>query len=179
MAIELGRSGVRFLWSIHRPVDAETTKLEEILPEEFLGRTKNRGIVYEWAPQVNILAHKATRAFISHCGWNSTIESLWHGVPIVTWPLYAEQRMNAFQLVRDLEVAVELALDYRMHDSDHHDIVKAEEIEKAIRCIMNNENSPRKRVKDMREISRKALMEGGSSFISLGRFVVTILDSCN
>ncbi|TMW83836.1 hypothetical protein EJD97_000630 [Solanum chilense] len=177
MASGLERSGVRFLWSIRPPVDAETTKLEEILPERFLQRTKNRGIVCGWAPQVDILAHKATGAFVSHCGWNSTIESVWHGVPIVAWPLYAEQHINAFQLVRDLEVAVELTMNYRMRDSDHSEIVKAEEMEKAIRLIMDSENPLRKRVKEMGEICRNALTEGGSSFISLGRFLETILNS--
>lgn len=174
MAIGLEQSGVRFLWSIRLPVDDETSKLEKILPEGFLERTKNTGMICGWAPQVDILAHKATGAFVSHCGWNSTIESVWHGVPIVTWPLYAEQHINAFQLVKDLEMAVELTLDYRMHDRK---IVKAEEMEKAIRCIMDSENPLRKRVKDMKEICSKALMEGGSSFNSLGRFVETILDS--
>lgn len=177
MAIGLEQSGVRFLWSIRLRVDDEATKLEKILPEGFLDRTKNRGMICRWAPQVDILAHKATGAFVSHCGWNSTIESLWHGVPIVTWPLYAEQNINAFQLVKDLEIAVELTLEYAMDDSGHRKIVKAEEIEKAIRCIMDSENPVRKRVKDMKEICRKALMEGGSSFNSLGRFVETILDS--
>ncbi|WMV38590.1 hypothetical protein MTR67_031975 [Solanum verrucosum] len=99
MAIGLEQSGVRFLWSIRLPVDAETTKLEEILPEGFLERTKNRGI--------------------------------------------------------------------------------AEEMEKAITCIMDSENPTRKKVKDMGEIFRMALMEGGSSYISLGRFIETILDYCN
>ncbi|XP_059283317.1 UDP-glycosyltransferase 71K3-like [Lycium ferocissimum] len=177
MAIALERSGVRFLWSIRHPVDAELSKFEEILPEGFLERTKNRGIVCGWAPQVDILAHKATGAFVSHCGWNSTVESVWHGVPIVTWPLYAEQHINAFQLVNDLEIAVELTLDYRMRESDHRENVKAEEMEKAIRCIMDCGNPMRKRIKDMGEICRNALMEGGSSSISLGRFVETILDS--
>ncbi|XP_049370621.1 LOW QUALITY PROTEIN: UDP-glycosyltransferase 71K1-like [Solanum verrucosum] len=179
MAIGLEQSGVRFLWSIRLPVDAETTKLEEILPEGFLERTKNRGIVCGWAPQVDILAHKATFAFIFHCGWNSTLESLWHGVPIVTCPIYAEQHINAFQLVRDIEVAVEMTLNYRMHHIDHREILKAEEMEKAITCIMDSENPTRKKVKDMGEIFRMALMEGGSSYISLGRFSETILDYCN
>lgn len=71
------------------------------------------------------------------------------------------------QLVKDIEMTVELTLDYKMHDSDHRKIVKEEEMEKAIRCIMDSENPLRKRVKDMKEIRRKALMEGGSSFNSL------------
>ncbi|XP_004243903.1 UDP-glycosyltransferase 71K1-like [Solanum lycopersicum] len=174
MTIGLERSGVRFLWSIRLPVDAETTKLEEILPEGFLERTKT---ICEWAPQVDILAHKATGAFVSHCGWNSILKSVWHGVPIVAWPLYAEQHINAFQLVRDLEVAVELTFNDRMHDNDHRKIVKAEEMEKVIRSTMDSENPQRKRVKEMGEICRNALMEGGSSFISLGRFVQSIFDS--
>ncbi|KAF3616619.1 putative 36.4 kDa proline-rich protein-like [Capsicum annuum] len=177
MAIALERSGVRFVWSMRLPANAETTKLKEILPEGFLERTKNSGVVCGWAPQTDILAHKATGAFVSHCGWNSIVESIWYGVPIVTWPLYAEQQINAFQLVRDLEVAVELTLDYRMQQSGQPEIVKAEVMEKAIRCIMDSENPQRKRAKDMGEICRKALMEGGSSFISLERFVETILDS--
>ncbi|XP_059284662.1 UDP-glycosyltransferase 71K1-like [Lycium ferocissimum] len=177
MAIALERCGVRFLWSIRHPVDAEPSKFEEILPEGFLERTKNRGIACGWAPQVDILAHGATGAFVSHCGWNSIVESVWYGVPIVTWPLYAEQHINAFQLVNDLEIAVELTLDYRMLESHHSESVKAQEMEKAIRCIMDSENPMRKKVKDMGEICRKALMEGGSSFNSMGRFVETILDS--
>lgn len=95
----------------------------------------------------------------------------------MAWPLYAEQHINAFQLVNDLEVAVELTMNYRMRDSDHSEIVKAEEMDKAIRRIMDRENPLRKRVKEMGEICRNALTEGGSSFISLGRFIETILDS--
>ncbi|XP_059285115.1 UDP-glycosyltransferase 71K3-like [Lycium ferocissimum] len=177
MAIALEESGVRFLWSIRWPVDAEPTKFENLLPEGFLERTKNRGIACGWAPQVNIFAHEATGAFVSHCDWNSTAESVWHGVPILRWPLYAEQHVNAFQLVNDLETAVKLTLDYRMRKSDYRENVKAEDMEKSIRCIIDSENPMRKRVKAMGEICRKALMESGSSFNSMGRFFETILDS--
>jgi UDP:flavonoid glycosyltransferase YjiC (YdhE family) len=64
-------------------------------------------------PQVEVLAHKEIGGFVSHCGWNSIVESLWDGVSVAAWPIYAEQLINAFQMVRDLGLAVELKLDYR------------------------------------------------------------------
>ncbi|KAJ8564377.1 hypothetical protein K7X08_000837 [Anisodus acutangulus] len=175
LAIALERSGVRFLWSINvSSIDSEcSSKFDELLPEGFLSRTKERGMVCGWAPQVHVLADKATAGFVSHCGWNSIIESLWYGVPIVTWPLYGEQQINAFQMVKDLELAVELKLDYRMGIGG---ILTAEKIENAIRCIMDSENPVRKRVKEMGDKSREVLMEGGSSFNSVGHFIKTILD---
>ncbi|XP_016443539.2 putative UDP-glucose flavonoid 3-O-glucosyltransferase 3 [Nicotiana tabacum] len=176
LANALEQSGVRFLWSIKMPLGSEYGKFDELLPEGFLIRTKDRGMVCGWAPQVNVLAHKATAGFVSHCGWNSTLESLWHGVPMVTWPLHGEQQINAFQMVKDLELAVELRMDYRMGKISDGGIVRADEIENAIRCIMDSENPVRKRVKKMRVKSREVLMEGGSSFVSLRRFLKTILD---
>ncbi|MCD9638920.1 hypothetical protein HAX54_023094 [Datura stramonium] len=172
LAIALERSGVRFLWSINvSSIGSEySSNFDELLPEGFLSRTKDRGMVCGWSPQVHVLAHKATAGFVSHCGWNSIMESLWHGVPLVTWPLYGEQQINAFQMVKDLELAVELRLDYRTGNTSGG-IVTAEEIENVIKCIMDSENPVRKKVKQMEEKSREVLMEGGSSFDSSRCFI--------
>lgn len=62
---------------------------------------------------MTVLAHKAIGGLVSHCGWNSIMESLWYGVPIATWPIYAEQQMNAFEMVKELELAVEITLDIK------------------------------------------------------------------
>ncbi|KAL7231955.1 hypothetical protein ACSBR2_010053 [Camellia fascicularis] len=59
-----------------------------------------------WAPRMEILSHPLVGGFLSHFGWNSTLESLTNGVPMIAWPLYAEQRMNATMLVEELGVAV-------------------------------------------------------------------------
>ncbi|MCI68776.1 UDP-glucose flavonoid 3-O-glucosyltransferase 6-like, partial [Trifolium medium] len=80
----------------------------------FLDRTAEIGKVIGWAPQVQVLAHPATGGFVSHCGWNSTLESIHYGVPIATWPLFADQQTNALELVSELKMGVEIALDYRM-----------------------------------------------------------------
>ena len=86
----------------------EYTNYEEFLPRDFSKRTKGIGMLCGWAPQAEVLGHKAIGGFVSHCGWNSILESLWFGVPIVTWPIYAEQQINAFQMARDLGLGVEL-----------------------------------------------------------------------
>ncbi|XP_062109382.1 anthocyanidin 3-O-glucosyltransferase 2-like [Humulus lupulus] len=182
IATGLERSGQRFLWSVRKaqpgkvsPVDYEN--VDEVLPQGFSERTKEMGRVCGWAPQVEVLAHPATGGFVSHCGWNSVLESLWFGVPIGTWPMYAEQQMNAFQLVRDLGLAVELRLDFR---KDGGDVVLSGEIERAVRCLMDGGEdgeggSVRKRVREMSEKCRRAVSEGGSSYHSFGCFIEAVL----
>ncbi|KAL5581582.1 hypothetical protein UlMin_014024 [Ulmus minor] len=179
IAIGLEKSGKRFLWSVRKaqqegrpPGDFTNDELVEILPEGFLERTKEKGMLCGWAPQVEVLAHKATGGFVSHCGWNSTLESLWFGVPLVTWPLYAEQQLNAFQMVRELGLAVELRLDSR---TDGGDVVIADEIEKAVIRVMEDDCEVRERVEEMREKLRRGVGKGGSSFKSFGRLIEDIL----
>ncbi|KAK8695717.1 hypothetical protein V6N13_000868 [Hibiscus sabdariffa] len=82
IALGLERSGLRLLWSLRVPPPHNDAS--EMLPEGFLERVQGRGMICDWAPQLKVLAHKAIGGFISHCGWNSIIESLWFGVPIAT-----------------------------------------------------------------------------------------------
>lgn len=165
-------SGQRFLWAIR--VSEPGQKPEEILPEGFIERIGKKGMVCEWAPQVQVLAHKAIGGFVSHCGWNSILESLWYEVPIATWPLYAEQRLNALRMVKELGgLAVEIKLDY----SAGAELVTAEEIEIGLRKLMESDSEVRKKVKEMGEIARKALIKGGSSFAAVERLINDIIGS--
>ncbi|CAH8353235.1 unnamed protein product [Eruca vesicaria subsp. sativa] len=155
----------RFLWSLR------TTEVsnEDPLPEGFLHRVRGRGMICGWSPQVEILAHKAVGSYVSHSGWNSIVESLWFGVPIVTWPMYAEQQLNAFMMVKELKLAGEMKLDYRVLVDE---IVSANEIERAIRCVMNkDDNLVRKRVIDVSQMVRKATLNGGSSYTATAKFI--------
>ena len=173
IAFGLERSGQRFLWSLRPP--ASLPPDNDILPEGFLERIEGKGMICGgWAPQVEVLAHKAIGGFVSHCGWNSILESLWHGVPIVTWPIYAEQQLNAFKMVRELGLAMEMRLDYR---SGGGDLVMADEIERAVRGVMDGGSEVRKKVKEMGEKARKAVMVGGSSFASIGQFIDDMIGS--
>ncbi|KAG2645529.1 anthocyanidin 3-O-glucosyltransferase 2-like [Panicum virgatum] len=169
----LERSGHRFLWVLRgpsapgamRPTDAN---LAELLPEGFLERTKDRGLVWPtWAPQREILAHAAVGGFVTHGGWNSTLESLWHGVPLAPWPLYAEQHLNAFILVAAMGVAVAMKVD-RKRDN----FVEAAELERAVRELMGGGEEGRKareKAMEMKAACRNAVEEGGSSDSALRR----------
>ena len=104
VAIGLEASGKRFLWVVRSPPSDDPTKkfeeppepdLDALLPEGFLDRTKGTGLVVKsWAPQRDVLAHGAVGGFVTHCGWNSVLEVIMAGVPMLAWPLYAEQRMK-------------------------------------------------------------------------------------
>lgn len=168
IAIGLERTGFRFLWSVRKPpsgmvhLPENYTNLKSVLPEGFLDRTAGIGLVCGWVPQVTVLSHKAIGGFVSHCGWNSVLESIWHGVPIATWPLYAEQQMNAFKLVKELGLAVEIRVDSR----EGCDLVLADEIVKGLERLMDGDDVRRK-VMEMKEMSRTAVIEGGSSYKSV------------
>ncbi|KAM7517929.1 hypothetical protein LguiB_016891 [Lonicera macranthoides] len=185
IAYALERSGHRFPWSLRRP-SPNKGKLEspteysnpaEVLPEGFLERTASVGMVTGWVPQAEVLSHWAVGGFVSHCGWNSILESLWYGVPLATWPMYAEQQVNAFEMVVELKLGVEIKIDYRKEffgEKNTSEVVKAEEIEIGIRKVMESESEQRKKVKEMKDKCRMAMMEGGSSYNSLGRFIDNI-----
>ncbi|KAF8041863.1 hypothetical protein BT93_A0454 [Corymbia citriodora subsp. variegata] len=178
IACALDRSGCRFLWSLRRP--PAKGKLEAPCDyagsrgEGFINQTASVGRVIGWAPQVAILAHRAIGVLMSHCGWNSTLESGWFGVPVAAWPQYAEQQFNAFQLVIELSLAMEIRRDYRrdlVKGSDS--IVTTDEMEGVIRRLMEREEAKemRKKVKEASEKRKKALVEGGSRYLSLGRVI--------
>ncbi|KAL2492765.1 UDP-glycosyltransferase 71B7 [Abeliophyllum distichum] len=172
----LERSGCRFLWSLRRLSEkgkkaefpSEYSDFGPVLPEAFLVRTAGVGKVVGWVPQVRVLSHPAVGGFVSHCGWNSVLESIWCGVPIGTWPLHAEQKMNAFQLVKELGLGVEICWD-------DEPIVTAEEIERGLRKLMEIEDEARKKVKEMEEKSRMSMEQDGSSYTSLGRLIHHIM----
>lgn len=172
IADALERSRVRFLWSIRQDPP------ESVLPEGFVDRTAGIGKVIGWAPQVEILEHPATGGFVSHCGWNSVLESLWNGVAVATWPMYAEQQLNAFEMVVELGLAVEVSLDYSMFvEEEAAAVVTAEEIEAGVRKLMEGSDEIKKAVMVKSEESKKAIMEGGSSFNDLNRFINIIVKS--
>nr|BEP30494.1 tetrahydroxychalcone 2'-glucosyltransferase-like protein [Dahlia pinnata] len=182
IAYGLEQSGHRFLWSLRRPSSDQTSSIpgeyedpSVVLPEGFMERTRGIGKVIGWAPQVAVLGHNAVGGFVSHCGWNSLLESLWFGVPSATWPMYAEQQMNAIEMVVELGLAVEIKLDYRKDvfnpkGNNKVDVVTAEEIESGIRRVMED-SEVRTKVKEVSAKSRSAVAEGGSSYTSVTRLI--------
>ncbi|KAG6432956.1 hypothetical protein SASPL_104552 [Salvia splendens] len=106
LANGLDASGQSFIWIVRSGDGGE----EEWLPERFEERMEGRGIIVRgWAPQVAILDHPAIGAFVTHCGWNSTLEGVCAGLPMVTWPLFAEQFFNDKLVTEVLGVGVPMA----------------------------------------------------------------------
>ncbi|PIN10276.1 UDP-glucuronosyl and UDP-glucosyl transferase [Handroanthus impetiginosus] len=106
----LEHSNVNFILLIRFP-KGEEMKVEEALPQGFLERVGERGrIVEKWAPQAKILGHSSIGGFVSHCGWNSLMESIEFGVPIIAMPMHLDQPMDA-RLVVELGVGVEVKRD--------------------------------------------------------------------
>ncbi|CAN1170963.1 UDP-glycosyltransferase 92A1 [Linum perenne] len=147
LAIGLEQSRVQaFIWVIRPPIgfDRKSEFRSEWLPEGFENRMieSQRGLlIRNWAPQLEILSHESVGGFLSHCGWNSVLESLSQGVPIVGWPLAAEQAFNSKMLVEEMGVAVELS---RGGDG----IVDREDVKRVIETLMMNGE----------EMKKKALM---------------------
>ncbi|KAE8676873.1 UDP-glycosyltransferase 72B1 [Hibiscus syriacus] len=169
LAMGLEMSGQRFLWVIRSPNDsvAHATFFSnesqndpfEFLPKGFIERTKDRGLlVPSWAPQAQVLSHGSTGGFLTHCGWNSTLESVVNGVPLIVWPLYAEQKMNALMLTEDAKVALR-------PKPNENGLICRDEIAKVVKGLMEGEEgkSVRTRMKELKEAAAKVLSENGSS----------------
>ncbi|KAJ8528845.1 hypothetical protein K7X08_030494 [Anisodus acutangulus] len=126
IAYGLELSNVNFIWVIRFP-KGEEVKLEEALPQGFLERIGDRGRVVDgWAPQPRILDHPSTGGFVSHCGWNSVMESIDFGVPIIAMPMHLDQPINARWMV-EIGVAVEIIRDDegKVHRKEVAQIIKS------------------------------------------------------
>nr|UHB15563.1 UDP-glycosyltransferase [Paris polyphylla] len=156
-----------FIWVIKG--SDKMSEVEEWL-KEFESRTSERGLIIKgWAPQVMILSHQAVGGFMTHCGWNSTLEGMSAGVPMITWPHFAEQFLNERFVVDVAKVGVPVGVKSpTTWGLDTGEVmVKREGVERAVRVLMDggNEGEERRaRAKALEAKARKTIEEGGSSF---------------
>ncbi|CAM0882838.1 unnamed protein product [Alopecurus aequalis] len=170
MARGLEKCGQRFLWTVRSP--REQSKFgelhsEPLFPDGFVQRTRDRGLVLKnWAPQAEVMQHKAVGAFVTHCGWNSALEAIMAGVPMICWPLYAEQRLNKVHLVEEMKIGVAM-------EGYEEQLVKAEEVETKVRLVMESVEGKklRDRVAMAKEMAADAVKEGGSSDVAFYAFL--------
>ena len=158
IAIGLEESMVSFLWVIRKD--------DWGVPEGFEERVIERGmVVREWVDQREILMHEGVGGFVSHCGWNSVLESVCAGVPILAWPMMAEQHLNA----RMVEEEIKVGLRVETCDGRVRGFVRREGVRKTVRELMEGERGKeaRKKVKELAQLARKAVQEGGSSWSTL------------
>ncbi|KAL1535028.1 hypothetical protein AAHA92_31131 [Salvia divinorum] len=137
-------------------------------------RTRERGFfVRDWAPQEAILSRPEVGAFLTHCGWNSTLEGICAGVPMVTWPLFAEQFLNEKLVVGILGIGVGVGARGVVHVGEEDESgkkVRRDGIKEAIEMVMDKGEEAcgrRKRAQGFAETAKGAVREGGSSFLNL------------
>ncbi|KAL8541434.1 hypothetical protein ACS0TY_002629 [Phlomoides rotata] len=169
-AVGLEASGQDFIWVVRRGKNQDEN--EDWLPQGFEERIKGKGLIIRgWAPQLMILDHSAIGAFVTHCGWNSTLEGICAGVPMITWPVFAEQFFNEKLVTQVLRTGVSVgSKKWQIAASEG---VGSEAVTKAVERVMVGEGAAemRSRAKYYKEMSRKAVEEGGSSYTSLNALI--------
>ncbi|XP_031276321.1 UDP-glycosyltransferase 73C3-like [Pistacia vera] len=178
LGLALEASSRPFIWVIK----TGNKEFEKWISEEnFEDRIKGRGLVIRgWAPQVLILSHPAIGGFLTHCGWNSTLEGICAGVPMATWPLSAEQFYNE-KFMQVVKISVRLGSEFSVKWGEEDKfgvLIKRERIQKAIEELMGGGEEAkkrRKRAKEVGEIAKAALEEGGSSYLNLTLLIQDIM----
>ncbi|XP_020217274.1 7-deoxyloganetic acid glucosyltransferase [Cajanus cajan] len=156
----LVNSKKRFLWVMrHDLVAGEDNDYR--IPEELEEGTKERGFIVGWAPQEEVLAHKAIGGFLTHSGWNSTLESLVAGVPMICWPYFADQQVNS----RFVSEVWKLGLDMK-------DVCDRHVVENMVNDLMDHRKEEFQRsAQEMAMLAHKSLIPGGSSYHSLHQLI--------
>ncbi|EMS60667.1 UDP-glycosyltransferase 73C5 [Triticum urartu] len=168
LGLGLEASKKPFIWMIK--AGPKFPEVEEWLADGFEERVKDRGMIIRgWAPQVLILWHQAIGGFVTHCGWNSTIEGICAGVPMITWPHFAEQFLNEKLVVDVLKLGVEVGVQgVTQWGSEQQEVmVTRGAVEIAVNTLMGEGEATeelRMRAEDCAIKARRAFNEEGSSY---------------
>eukprot|EP00250_Pteridium_aquilinum_P020695 c24911_g10_i1 orf=844-1776(+) len=135
LAKGLASSKQRFLWVIRKnTVVGNVGNVVEALPKGFLEEVNERGKVINWAPQTLVLAHPSVGGFFSHCGWNSCMEALSFGVPILGWPSMMDQITNCWLICNQWKVGLKV-------ETNQENIVGDLEVERCVKMLMEGEET--------------------------------------
>ncbi|KAL6861231.1 hypothetical protein ACP4OV_016931 [Aristida adscensionis] len=171
LGLGLEASGHPFIWVV-KNADNHGDEVRDFL-HELEARVARRGLLIRgWAPQVLILSHAAVGCFVTHCGWNSTMEAVTAGLPVVTWPHFSDQFLNAKLAVEVLGIGVSAGVtEPVMYQLEQKEIVVGREaVEKAVRSVMDGGGEGeerRRRARALAAKARAAVEDGGSSHANL------------
>ena len=178
IALGLEASSHPFIWVIGKSDCSQ--EIEKWLEEEnFQERNRRKGVIIRgWAPQVEILSHPSTGGFLSHCGWNSTLEAVSAGIPMITWPMSAEQFINEKLIVQVLKIGVRIGVEAPVDPMETQKaLVKKECVKKAVDQLMEqggDGEQRRNRAREIKEMAQKAVEDGGSSASNCELFIQEI-----
>ncbi|RLN23287.1 UDP-glycosyltransferase 73C6-like [Panicum miliaceum] len=183
LGLGLEASKKPFVWVIK--AGDKFPQVEEWLAEGFEEQVKDRGLIIRgWAPQVLILWHKAIGGFMTHCGWNSTIEGICAGIPMITWPHFAEQFVNERLVVDVLKTGVEVGVKAvtQWGQEQTEVTVTRDAVEIAVSKLMDDGEAAqemRTRAKEFGVKARKALEDGGSSYNNINLLIQEMGNQAN
>ncbi|KAM3206731.1 hypothetical protein ACQJBY_062086 [Aegilops geniculata] len=160
----LANTGYAFLWNV-RP-DLVKGDDEAALPAEFFAATEGRSMLSTWCPQEKVLEHEAVGIFLTHSGWNSSVEGICGGVPMVCWPFFAEQQTNCRYKCTEWGIGMEIGED-----------VRRTEVEAMIREAVEGEKGRemRRRVQALRESGLASAQCDGRSMCNVDRLIHAVL----
>ncbi|CAN0914255.1 Phloretin 4'-O-glucosyltransferase [Linum grandiflorum] len=164
-----------FLWVTRKDQAAEKQEEEKWREETETAAESVGGKIVEWCSQVEVLSHEAVGCFVTHCGWNSTLESMCLGVPLVGFPQFSDQTTNA-KLVEDVwKTGVRVAVPEKVDGDETEAVVEGDEIRRCLDLVMGDGSQVRDEVRrnanKWKQLARDALREGGSSRSNLEAFV--------
>lgn len=173
LGLGLEASNKPFIWVTRG--GEKSRELENWFEESgFKERTKGRGLIIQgWAPQVAILSHSAIGSFLTHCGWNSVLEGISAGLPMVTWPLFGDQFCNEKLVVEVLKIGVRVGAEVTIRWGEEEKfglLVKKEQVKNAVNSLMNDgeeSEERRRRVQELSKMAFKAVEEEGSSYLDI------------
>ncbi|KAF7811029.1 UDP-glycosyltransferase 84B2-like [Senna tora] len=171
IANALKKSKRHFLWVMKVP-EREASSGAGQLPLGFLEETKEQGLVVSWCPQTKVLSHPSIACFLTHCGWNSMLEAISAGIPMVAYPKWTDQPTNAKLLTDVFQTGTRLW-------PDRDGVVGSEEVERAIEEVVGGPRSEeiKKNAERLKRAAREAVADGGSSDRAIQSFVDEIIGS--
>ncbi|GKU92039.1 hypothetical protein SLEP1_g5820 [Rubroshorea leprosula] len=159
----LVKSKVRFLWVV-RPDSVLGHWGDEDVPVELMEGTEERGYLVDWAPQEEVLDHWAVGGFLTHSGWNSTLESVVAGVPMICWPQFADQHVNS----RYVSEVWKIGLDMK-------DFCDRHVVEKLVNDLMEEKREEFVgSARTMAKLAKESVSFGGSSYCNLDSLIEDI-----
>jgi hypothetical protein len=170
LVLGLETSRVPILWVARPDLMADDKPIA--FPDGYLDRMRHRLCLVDWAPQKQVLAHRAVGGFLTHCGWNSTLESICAGVPILGWPYFGDQMLNCRQCVDRWGVG--LAIE---GDPESGFVPKEQVCEKVEMLMGRSDLAVRDNCRNWKGRARQATADGGSSSVRWIEFVQTFVRS--
>eukprot|EP00253_Pinus_taeda_P019293 PITA_19293 len=167
IAMGLKESGQFFLWAL-RP-DIVSSTVSDCLPDGFLDETKRQGLVVPWCNQLQVLSHPSIAGFVTHCGWNSMLESIAFGVPLVGFPFWSDQFTNCKLMADEWKIGFRLSGD---DDEEDKGVIVRGDVSKAIIKLFSDEGKEvKKNVEVLKESARAGVRQRGSSDKNIESFV--------